>query len=180
MTDRTAARPGLTARGPILLGVLAVLLAGFAFYAHLRASDLRDRPEARNAALTDNVGTSEVKGQVTDAVNTVFSYNYLDMAKTEKAAKSLLTGDAVGQYGVLFGTVRQEAPGQKLVLTTKVTDGGVVSLEGDEARLLLFADQLSTSAASGETSSAAAMLAVDAVRRGDRWLISSIETFSGR
>ncbi|RAY11024.1 hypothetical protein DPM19_32485 [Actinomadura craniellae] len=169
---------GAWVRRPAVLGVAAVLLAGAGGWSHQQARDLRDDVSARNAALTDNARTSEVKGEISDAVNTIFSYNYTDMGKTDRAARTLLTGRAVRQYDSLFDEVRKQAPQQRLVLTTTVTDSAVKTLEDDRARLLVFADQRNTRVSDGKTSYAAAMLAVDAVHQGGRWKISNINTFS--
>jgi Mce-associated membrane protein len=166
-------------RLPAILAVVTVALGGFAVWSHQKADGLRDTPSARNVALTENARTSEVKGEVTDALNTVFSYSYADVAKTDKAARTVLTGRAVQQYDATFAPVRKSAPEQKLVLTTTVTDSAVKMLQADRARLLIFADQRSTRGSDGKSSYAGAMLAVDAVRRGGHWRISDIDTFSG-
>lgn len=161
----------------LALGVIAVLLGGFAVWSARQADGLTGTATARNVALTDNARTSEVKGQVTDVINTVFSYNYADVAKTERAAQTLLTGKAVEQYNRLFGQVRNQAPAQKAVLTTTVTESGVKSLEGDRARLLLFLDQRNTRTDQEKTSHSAAMLSVGAVFRNGRWKVDDITTF---
>ena len=122
------------------------------------------------------LASAEVKGQVTTAVNTVFSYNYADVAKTEKAAQELLTGKAVQQYNQLFALVRKQAPQQKQVLTTAVTDSAVKSLAGDRARLLVFADQRNTRTDTNKTSYSAAVFAVDALYADGKWKISAIDT----
>ncbi|WP_052390441.1 MlaD family protein [Streptomyces sp. NRRL B-24484] len=163
----------------VLLAAAAVC-AGLAGAAGLRAADLRADGRAHNTALTDAARTSEVRGAVTDAVNRLFSYSFADPARTDAAAKTLLTGKAVEQYGTLLGQVRAQAARRKLVLTTTVTDSGVERLDGDRARLLLHADQSNTSTAEGSptgASYAAAMFAVEAVRRDGRWQIESIDTF---
>ncbi|WP_037906339.1 hypothetical protein [Actinacidiphila yeochonensis] len=176
--------PRLTLRLPLLLALLAVVTAAlgvFAAVAANRASGLRDDSAAANTALTDNARTSEVKGAVAQDVNAVFSYDYADTARTDSAAKRLLTGAAVKQYATLIGPVRAAAGKEKLVLTTTVTDTGVATLDGDRAHLLVFADQSNTSAAQGAASDdtyAAAMFAVDAVRQGGTWKISAIDTFN--
>ncbi|MEU5884806.1 hypothetical protein [Spirillospora sp. NPDC047279] len=162
-----------------VLGAVTVLLGGFTVWSHQQAGDLRATPATRNVALTDNARTSEVKGSVNDVVNTVFSYNHTDIGKTERAAKDLLVGKAVRQYDTMFALVRKSAPEQRLVLTTTVTDSAVKMLQGDRARLLIFADQRSTRGTDGKSSYAGAMLAVDAVRRSGRWKISNIDTFTG-
>ncbi|MFI0943650.1 hypothetical protein [Streptomyces sp. NPDC021020] len=167
---------------PLALALLAaatVLLGGFAAFAASRASGLHDSVAAHNTALTDTARTSEVKGQVAAAVNAVFSYDYADPARTDDAAKRLLTGKAVQQYATMLAQVRAQAPTQKLVLTTTVTDTGVDTIDGDRAHLLVYADQRNTSTAKAGAGStyAPAMFAVDAVRTGGTWKIAAIDTF---
>lgn len=160
----------------VLLGVLTMALGGVAAWSFDQERGLTGAASAENAALADNARTSEVRGQITTAVNTVFSYNYADVAKTEKAAQELLTGKAVQQYNQLFALVRKQAPEQKQVLTTTVTDTAVKTLTGDRARLLVFADQRNTRTDTNETSYSAAVFAVDAVDAGDTWKIAEIDT----
>lgn len=162
-----------------VLALLTVLLGGFAALAAAKASSLRDSSATGNTALTDTARTSEVKGAVAQDVNAVFSYDYTDTARTDAAAKRLLTGKAVQQYAGMIAQVRAQAPKQKLVLTTTVTSTGVENISGDRARVLVYADQRNTSTAAGGggTTYAAAMFAVDAVRQGGTWKIASIDTF---
>ncbi|ROQ59819.1 Mce-associated membrane protein [Streptomyces sp. 840.1] len=178
-----AARSGRSFRPraslPAVLCVLTVLLGSFAAWSFTSAGSLRDEPGRQNTALTDISSTSEVKGQITEAVGAVFSYNYASPAKADTAVKTYLVGKAVQQHKDMLAEVRAQAPKQKLVLTTTVTESGVELLDGDRARLLVFADQSNTrTGKSEETTYAAAMFAVDAVRRGGNWRISVIDTFS--
>ncbi|MCX5401037.1 hypothetical protein [Streptomyces sp. NBC_00102] len=171
--------PRLRISLPALLCVLTVLLGVFAAWAFTSAATLRDDPSRRNAALTDIARTSEVKGQITEAVGAVFSYDYASTEKSDRAAKTYLTGKAVQQHQDMLAEVREQAPKQKLVLTTTVTESAVEQLDGDRARLLVFADQSNTrTGAKEETTYAAAMFAVDAVRKDGRWLIATIDTFT--
>jgi Mce-associated membrane protein len=172
-------RPSGTALAAAALALLTVLLGGFAAWAAARASDLRDPAATGNSALTDTARTSEVKGAIAQDVDAVFSYDYADTAKTDDAAKKMLTGKAVQQYATMLAQVRAQAPAQKLVLTTTVTDTGVQTIDGDRARVLVFADQRNTSTAAGNGGStyAAAMFAVDAVRQDGTWKIAAIDTF---
>lgn len=176
-------RPARTARGsvpwPLLLALLAVLAAAFAVFAHHRAEGLRDVPALRNAALTDTSRTSEVKGTVGQAVDAVFSYDHTDPGRSEKAAGAHLTGKAVGQHREMLAQVRAQGERQKLVLSTTVTHSAVEVIDGERARVLVFADQSNTSTAKGGSAShAAAMFAVDVVHRGGTWRIANIDTFS--
>jgi Mce-associated membrane protein len=164
---------------PVVLGVLTVILGGFAVWSGQQAHALRGGTVARNVTLTDNARTSEVKGAVATAVNTIFSCDYADLAKTDSAARRLLTGKAVQQYNALFAPVRQRASKDKLVLTTTVTDSGVTMLQGDRARVLIFADQRNTRTVDDQTTFGGAMIAVNAVRKGGTWKIENIDTLTG-
>uniref|UniRef100_A0AAU3GQ72 Mce-associated membrane protein n=1 Tax=Streptomyces sp. NBC_01401 TaxID=2903854 RepID=A0AAU3GQ72_9ACTN len=166
-------------RLPAVLCAATLLLGAFAVWSFTSAGTLRDEPSRQNTALTDIGSTSEVKGQITEAVGAVFSYDYASPAKSDRAAKKHLTGKAVKQHKDMLAEVRAQAPEQKLVLTTTVTYSGVELLDGDRARLLVFADQSNTrTGKKEETTYAAAMFAVDAVRRGGTWRIAAIDTFT--
>jgi len=160
------------------LGAAAVLLGGFGVWATVHANSERSSAAEQNTALTDAPATAAVRGQIAAAVNTIFSYNYADTAATRRAAQGLLTGPAVRQYNSLFALVTKNAPAQKLVVTTRVTSAGVEMLNGDRARLLVFANQQDTRAGTSQTSYAGAMFAVTALRQGGRWKIENIDTFS--
>ncbi|MGW2087297.1 hypothetical protein [Streptomyces sp. NPDC001880] len=169
----------LLVRLPAVLCALTVLLGAFAAWAFTSAGSLRDEPSRQNTALTDIARTSEVKGQIADAVGAVFSYNYASPGNSDQAARTHLVGKAVQQHKDMLAQVRAQGQKQKLVLTTTVTDSGVELLDGDRARLLIFADQSNTrTGKSDETTYAAAMFAVDAVRRGNTWRVSAIDTFT--
>jgi Mce-associated membrane protein len=161
------------------LGAATVILGGFGVWATLHANSERSSAAAQNTALTDGPATAAVRRDIAAAVNTIFSYNYANTAATRRAAQGLLTGRAVRQYDSLFALVTKNAPAQKLVVTTRVTNTGVEMLDGNRARLLVFANQQDTRAGTGQTSYAGAMFAVTALHQGGRWKIENIDTFSG-
>ncbi|MGW4020412.1 hypothetical protein [Streptomyces sp. NPDC005009] len=172
--------------GLVALCALTVLLGGFAGWAHAEAEALRDDPARHNTALTDLARTSEIKGQTAKAVDALFSYDHTDPGALEKAAEDLLTGKAVDQHGALLADVRERADEQKAVITTTVTESAVERIDGDRARVLVYADQSSVSTAGTSKDAkdakdegvyAGAMLAVDVVHRDGRWLVSGIDTF---
>ncbi|WP_353942313.1 hypothetical protein ABII15_12115 [Streptomyces sp. HUAS MG91] len=164
------------------LCLLTLLLGAFAGWAHARAHALTDTAAAQNTALTDPARTSDVKGQAEKAVNALFSYDYANPQAEQKAAATLLTGKAVDQHRTLLAPVLAQAEKQKTVVTTTVTDSAVERIDGDRARVLVYADQSSTSTAAKAKDAAGnyagAMLAVDLVHRDGRWLVSAIDTFS--
>jgi Mce-associated membrane protein len=167
---------------PVCLGVVTVLLGGLAIWFGVNNGSGTSSgfgTGGANSALTDTAATNQVNQQIDNAVDTIFSYNYTDTAKTAQAAKALLTGKASGEYAALFKVVQQDAPAEKLVLTTTVTNSGVEMLNGNTARLLIFANQKDTGSAKGSTTDAGAMFAVTAVRQGSQWKIEDINTFGG-
>lgn len=174
--------PAVPRRTLVVLCLLTLVLGGFAGWAHSRAEALRDAPAARNTALSDTARTSEIKGQTTKAVAALFSYDHADPGALDKAAKAWLTGRAVAQHRNVFGDIRTQADQQKAVITTSVTDSAVERIDGDRARVLVYADQSSVSTAGDKKAEddgtyAGAMFAVDVERRDGRWLVSGIDTF---
>ncbi|MEV6880083.1 hypothetical protein [Amycolatopsis sp. NPDC051128] len=164
-------------RRPVLLPLLiavAVLLAaaGVVFTVAARSAD--GDPAAANHALTDVGGTADVTSAVTLALNRIFSYSYDKTDVTEQAARDVLRGEARTTYDRLFAQVKEKAPAQKLVLTTRVTSSAVQELRDGNARLLVFLDQSATRADNNSTSSAAAQLSVTAEREGNAWKITGL------
>ncbi len=171
--------------GLVTLCALTLLLGAFAGWAHAEAESLRAEPARSNTALTDLARTSEIKGQVAEAVDRLFSYDHADPGAFDKAAKDLLTGKAVTQHRDLLADVRKRADAQKAVITTTVTETAVERIDGDRARVLVYADQSSVATAGGKAARdegvyAAAMLAVDVVHRDGRWRVSGLDTFGRR
>ncbi len=176
----TGAGAGRIRLAAIILGAATVVLGGFGAWATVQANSLRSSAAPQNIALTDGAATSAVNRQITSAVNTVFSYNYANTAATRRAAQSLLTGPAIRQYDTYFALVAKDAPAQKLVVTTRVTNSGVELLTGNRARVLVFANQQDTRMGTHQTSYAGALFAVTAVRQGSRWKIENIDTFGSQ
>jgi Mce-associated membrane protein len=162
-----------------LLGAGTVVLGSLGIWAIVAAHSLNVAAGTANSALIDRSATRRVETDVTRAVNTIFYYTYADTARTKAAAQRLLTGQAIRQYDRLFGLVQQQAPAQKLVVTTNVTRIGVELLTGGRARVLVFANQQDTRAGTAQTSYGGAMFAVTAVQEEGVWKIENIDTFTG-
>jgi Mce-associated membrane protein len=156
----------------VVAGV-AALATVLALWAGLAAHELRTGGPAANRALTDVAATEAVIHAVTEAVETVFSYEYRDTARTREAARGLLVGAAVEQYEALFAEVERQAPERRTVLSTAVRSVGVVELRDDRANLLVFVDQQIVRG-DGTHTSGASQLSITAVRDGDAWRIEDI------
>jgi Mce-associated membrane protein len=159
----------------IILAVVAVVLAGAAVFFRGKANDLTSGDS--NTALTDSATTSQVKGQLTNAIKATFSYNYTDLDSTEKSVKENLTGKALCEYNMLFGEVKQLAPTQKIVLDTTVRELAVTRIDGDRAEALVYIDQLSTRADLNKTVAVGGQFGVRAQRVGDHWKITEFDMF---
>lgn len=157
---------------PAALLLVAVLLGGVGTFFLVKS-----RAVSYDAALVDAATTSAVNGQIREAVEKSFSYNFADVDATEKAARELLTGKALCQYNAVFGPVKEVAPQQKLVVTVRVVSSAVSSLKDGHATVLVFADQVTTRTTDNQSGGGTAMLRVSAVDDGGRWKIDNMEMF---
>jgi Mce-associated membrane protein len=157
---------------PAALLLVAVLLGGLGTFFLVKS-----RAVSYDAALVDSATTSAVNGQIREAVEKSFSYNFADVEATEKAARELLTGKALCQYNAVFGPVKEVAPQQKLVVTVRVVSSAVSSLKDGHATVLVFADQVTTRTTDNQSGGGTAMLRVSAVDDGGRWKIDNMEMF---
>jgi len=159
-------------RGALVFGAVALVMSGLAGWFAIEARDAT-AVLAHNTALTDVAATAEVSDQIGKALGTVFSYRYDDPAKSEQAAKEVLTGPALGQYDQLFAQVRGLAAEQKLVVTSTPVVAGVKVLDGDRASLLVFLDQTGVRG-DGQRSTGAAQLSVSAERSEGKWRVTAL------
>ncbi|MFC9247895.1 hypothetical protein ACFT7S_28935 [Streptomyces sp. NPDC057136] len=165
---------GTARRWPRIAGAflaVALLVAGGLLFAEGR--QLRDTPATSNRALTDTEATTEVAGDVSNALGKVFSYSPQATAATKASAQEVLAGKALKQYAALFGQVEKQAADQKLTLTTQVVRAAVTRLTGSSAHLLVFLDQVYERRGKAPTT-AAAQLSVSAELRDGRWYIVEI------
>jgi Mce-associated membrane protein len=154
-----------------ILAAVVVLALGCAVWFGIETASLSP---GDNQALVDPAATADVTSEVSDAVKAVFSSDYATLARTERAAAEVLTGDAVRQYQAQFASARTRAVTEKLVRTTTVRAAGVRSLKGDEASLLLFLDQQTVTQGGGAPSSSVAQLSVTAKRVDGRWKLATL------
>ncbi|RAY11072.1 hypothetical protein DPM19_32495 [Actinomadura craniellae] len=162
--------------GPVAQLVLAAVIALAAVVLLVQAGQQRETSPAVNRALLDDAATTRVTDSVGDALTRIFSYSPTDTAATERAAAEVLSGRAAEQYRRLFGQVKQQAPAQRLTLTTRVVRTGVTDLSADTAQLLVFLDQVSTRNGRPNGTVAAAQLSVTAKLMDGRWKITDLRS----
>ncbi|MBO0851217.1 MAG: hypothetical protein J2P20_17270, partial [Pseudonocardia sp.] len=158
----------------VVLGVAAVVLVAATVVTAVGAMTARDSGALANKAFVNSPDTAEVIGQVTDAVATVYSYDYKSLPANESAAKAVITGQFGQDFSRVFEPVKQLAPSQQAVLRTTVRGAGVSQLQGDRARLLMMVDQSGVRGAAKEPTGATARLVVDAQKIDGRWKISEV------
>jgi Mce-associated membrane protein len=155
---------------PVLTGV-AVFALGCAAWFGLQTQALKP---GDNQALVDSAATSQVLAEIGAGVKAIFSYDYSDVARTERAAGAVLVDGAVGQYRDSFAAAKQQAVERKLVRTTTVRSAGVSQLHGDEAEVLLFLDQQTLHTVENAHESAGAQLTITAKKVAGRWRIAGL------
>ncbi|WP_433409522.1 hypothetical protein ACQPZU_04940 [Saccharomonospora azurea] len=169
----------------VTLLVVAALLAGLGAVGTVLARSMRTSETATNVAHIDVEATREVRSAVGRAVNKVFTYRFDDVEATERAAEDLLRGPAREQYRQLFTRISDNAPEQRLSVTTRVVDSAVLSLTSDRAEVVVFLDQTAERGVGGDAepaseptssgaTSAGATLLVTATHHDDRWFITNL------
>lgn len=156
---------------------LAIVLAGFATW--FKIEDNKISAATENTALLDAARTSQVNQAATSAAETLFSYDYNNIAKTQNAAKDLLLNDEVkATYNNLMGEVERLAPQQKIVVTVKASRSAVVMLNGDFAKVMVFVDQTATRTDQNQTSSGSAQLWLQMQYVDGKWKVSNLNTYN--
>jgi Mce-associated membrane protein len=158
---------------PALAGVI-VLALGCAVWFGIQTRALTAGDPAGNVALVDQTETTSVADQVGAGVKAIFSYDYSNLPRTERAAADILVDSAVTQYRASFAAAEKQAEEQKLIRTTTVRSIGVREIRGDRATVLLFLDQQTLHTANNRQDSTGAQLDITAKRVDGRWKIASL------
>ncbi|MEV4317643.1 hypothetical protein [Actinocrispum sp. NPDC049592] len=162
---------------PIGLVVLALLVAGLGWWFTMKNTDAR--VGSGNTALADANATKDVVGAAQQAVSGVLSYKFDEMDQAGARAKQYLAGDAVGQYDKSMQALSSQIQSQKLQVTVNPVSVAVVRLNGDDARVLVFADQIGVredkQPAGGPT-----QFAMDMHRADGKWKIVKLDFFDGK
>ncbi|WP_431925177.1 hypothetical protein [Amycolatopsis tucumanensis] len=156
---------------------LALVLAGFAVWFKIEGN--RVDAMTSNTALLDTARTADVSKAASNAVESLFSYDFNNIGKTQDAAKDLLLNDEVkATYNRIFGEVERLAPQQKIVVTVKATRSAVIMLDGDRAKVMVFVDQTSTRTDQNQTASGSAQLWLNMQYVDGKWKVSALDTYA--
>jgi Mce-associated membrane protein len=161
---------------PLLLAALVLLTAAAVVFG-VQDARLRSTPAATNIALVDVGATAEAAGQLSDAVETVYSFDFARLDENENAAREVITPAFAAEFERLFAEVRARAPEQQAVVSATVTMSAVKELSADRAVLVAFVDQQATRAAPDAQSqqlAAAGRLTVTGEKVDGRWKIATV------
>lgn len=153
---------------------LAVLLVASSVGFGMAWNSASESGPTANQAFVDSGETSALVGQVTNAIITVYSYDYTQLSENEAAARSVITGRFARQFDTVFAPVKQRAPQEQAMVHTTVPAVAVTQLRGDRARLLMMVNQSGTRGPDQQVTGATARLVVDAERVAGRWKIAEV------
>ncbi len=175
-TEQVAKPPRRLTGVATLVGLVAALVIALGLAAWFRgeANQLLGSAAASNAALLDAGVTAQVSGQVRDAAQHVFSYDFARLDDNERAAADVITGPLAQEYRQEFALVRQLAPAQQAVVVAKVPALAVKMLDGDRATVVVFIERQATQ---GPQPQPLLGLTVTAQRVDGSWRIADVEPF---
>jgi Mce-associated membrane protein len=178
-TEDVAKPPRRLAGVATLVGLVAavVIALGLAAWFRGEANQLVGSSAASNEALVDVGATAQVSGQVREAVQRVFSYDFARLDDNERAAAEVVTGPFVESFHQQFARVRELAPPQQAVVVATVPALAVKVLDGDRAIVVVFLDQQAHQGGQGKPLLATGRLAVTAQRVNGSWKIADAESF---
>lgn len=130
--------------------------------------------EGLNLAVIDQTASSALAEQVSDLVEHVFTVEPGNVRRTREAARAALVGDAVGEYGRLYGRWLDRARADGLTMKTSAVAVGVASMTRTTAIVLVFANQTASRRGTDQSSSGAAQIEFHLERVDGRWKIDDI------
>lgn len=133
-----------------------------------------------NRALIDAAATSEAIDAVTSLSEDLFSFTYTDLKAHEAKFGRLTTGEFSRQYAEVFATFLTEARSQRATLTSRVVESAVSVLQDGHAVVLVFLDQETSSAATGQKVEGGAMFRATLDRVDGDWKFADIDLYEGR
>lgn len=172
-------KPVLTAAAAVLvLGVIVLAIAlVLAAWFRGEANQLTGSAAASNVALVDAGTTAQVVGQVREAVERIYSYDFARLDDNERAARAVITGPFVQDFGEQFNRVRELAPQQQAVVVARVADLAVKMLDGDRTTVVVFIDQQASRGTQTQPLLVAGRLTVTAEQIEGSWKIADVQPF---
>ena len=158
-----AARIGLVIA--LVLAVAAVAAWGYLFFV-VRPDDNALSPDKQQAAV-------DVAG---DAAAAILTYKSASVDADLEAANSYVTGTFGDYYKTFTRDVVAPAAKEKHIDTTATVVGKSISeFSADRAVVLVFVNQLTTTADVAEPTATSTIIRIELERHGDQWLVSKFD-----
>ena len=123
--------------------------------------------------LTDTAGQEQVLSAAREATEALLSYSPEKVDTDVATAKALLTGDFLQKYTEFADTVVVPAAKDRGVKTeANVARAAVSQMRPDDAQVLIFVNQVTTSKERPTPALATSSVMVTMVRSAGRWLVS--------
>lgn len=173
MSARTAAALTTLTSNRALAGLALACVTTTACAVVLLTQETTAQPEPVDRAFLDDERTSGLIASTTALVDQVFSVDPSRRAATARSVDRHLSPAARDQFRELYAAYLSKRSTQ-ITLRTTTMSVGVVSMEGDEADVLVVAEQ-AAAAPDGRTNSGTATLRLELVESDDDWQIAKIE-----
>jgi Mce-associated membrane protein len=177
--ESAAARPvgePASRRAIVLAAVLALLTVGALVVAGIFAVDAQEEASVSDAR-------DQAPAAAERASKAILSYDYRRLAADRKRAASYLTDDYAKEYEKTFSLLEKQKDGTagaavqtKTVVTANVLGSGVMDAEDDEARVLVFVNQVSKRP-DREPQIFQNRVAVKMEKDGNRWLVDDLKSY---
>jgi len=161
-------------RGLIAGAALGLFAAGPAASATSVAQDITG---PGNHAVIEPDETAAVLKRANQLCEQLFSYDYTTIDQLKERVDELTVGKATEQLDELFGAVEAQVISGQAVLRSTVAESAVRYLAKDDAQVLVYLDQTSTSSTSGKEIESGGMLLTSLRRVDGEWLLSDVDTF---
>lgn len=139
--------------------VVAASLTGYGYWSDRQAEKAR----------VDSVAAAQ------HTVESLFSYDFGTADKELPKAADNLTGDFRDTYLKLIeSSVIPAAKEKKITVQATAQAAGVISTSKDHASVLVFANQLTTTADSPQGTITSSRVRVELTKQGDHWLASAV------
>ncbi|MGH3328880.1 MAG: hypothetical protein ACRDPT_13995 [Streptomycetales bacterium] len=163
----------VAARPPGRLSLLLLVGLSVVFVALLVTSGILGM-KLREASENEAGRQAVLHAARQEAVNfTTVSYKSIDTHV--KRVMEGATGDLKRQYKAGVGDLKQLVSENKAVSKGEVLSAGIVSMDGDSARVLVVADSQATNASIPEGQTRHLRMQLELTRADDRWLVSQLQ-----
>ncbi|WP_028937649.1 hypothetical protein [Pseudonocardia spinosispora] len=176
--DSKTKSPRDAAKRPVALVAVLLLVGllggGAAYLMQGKAAVAARTTPSSNLALIDMAATAQVKGEITSAVQTIYSYDSKSLDQSEPKALALITGDYANEFKQTYAAVRKLGQKMHVSLASTVAEAGVESLTERRATLLMMVNQIGRQGDNGQPLKAQVRLSVTVQKIGGQWKVSGV------